>query len=195
MNLRFVKRPRTRMQKDISQKTVSFKSFVAQTVQVTCQFLRVKDEAQNLMNLKSNTELRAEPVTKHMATDLVTFTPDTPIFEAIRTLLEKRVSGAPVLNKNKELVGLIDDKDCLRVLVDSVYYNMPVSRGTVSRYMSNVMKTISEDANIIDVSDIFATTPYKRLLVIDADGKLKGQISRRDVLRAVQSMTRTAGKE
>lgn len=132
-----------------------------------------------------------EPVTKYMATELITFTPDTEIIEVIDTFLEKRISGAPVLNEKKEVVGLIDDKDCLRVLIDSVYHNHPVSKSKVRSYMTNVMKTISFEADVVDVANEFLNSKYKRLLVVDDKGRLVGQVSRRDILRVIKSMNST----
>jgi CBS domain-containing protein len=132
--------------------------------------------------------LKAPPVTDYMVKKLFTFTPDTPISEVIDSLLANRITGAPVLNERKEVVGLIDDKDCLNVLFGGVYHNRPVGDDTVASYMSNVMKTISIHADILEVANTFLTTPYKRLLVMDDDGKLAGQISRRDILRAIKDM-------
>ena len=129
-----------------------------------------------------------EPVTKYMVTELITFTPDTDILLAINTLLEKEITGAPVLNENKELVGLIDDKDCLKVLIDSAYHNQPVSNRTVRHYMTNVMKTISIEANVVEAANEFLNSKYKRFLVVDLNGKLVGQVSRRDILKAIRSM-------
>jgi predicted transcriptional regulator len=129
-----------------------------------------------------------ESVTQFMATNLITFTPDTEIIEVIETLLEKRISGAPVLNEKKEVVGLIDDKDCLRVLIDTVYHNHPLSQSTVGSYMTNVMKTISFEADVVDAANVFLNSKYKRLLVVDEKQRLIGQISRRDILRAIKSM-------
>ncbi len=136
--------------------------------------------------IKSSTKF--EPVTKYMASDLITFKPDTPITEVIDTLLAKGISGAPVLNDRKEIVGLIDDKDCLRVLIDSAYHNQPGNNRNVKFYMTNVMKTISVEADVVEVANVFLNSKYKRLLVIDDKGKLVGQISRRDILRAIKSM-------
>jgi predicted transcriptional regulator len=134
--------------------------------------------------------VKSESVTKYMAKNLITFTPDTDISEVIESLLDNRISGAPVLNKKGEVVGLIDDKDCLRVLIDGVYHNQPISN-TVESYMTSVMKTISVDSDIIDVADIFLHSPFKRLLVLDTAGKLVGQVSRRDILRAIKIMNST----
>ncbi len=103
-------------------------------------------------------------------------------------MLENRITGAPVLNEKNEVVGLIDDKDCLNILVGSAYYNHPVGKDTVASYMSNIMKSISVHDDIVDVANIFLSTKYKRLLVMDDDGKLVGQISRRDILRAIKDL-------
>jgi len=129
-----------------------------------------------------------EPITKYMATDLITFTPETNVIEVIRTFLNNKISGAPVLNEKKEVVGLIDDKDCLRLLIDSVYHNEPIANVKVQSYMTSVMKIIDVNANVVDAAKIFLETKYKRLLVINEDGKLIGQISRQDILEAIDTI-------
>lgn len=123
-----------------------------------------------------------------MVKNLITFKPDTPIKDVVNTLLEHKITGAPVLNDQGEVVGLIDDKDCLNIMVGGVYYDEPSGGQTVAAYMSNVMKSIPPETNIIEVAHIFLTTPYKRLLVMDKNGKLLGQISRQDVLRAIRDL-------
>ena len=145
----------------------------------------------NFMQKPSETDskdLKLNPpsITRYMTKKLITFHPDTRITTAIETLLNNRITGAPVLNDKGDVVGLIDDKDCLNVLVASAYYNHPMGKDTVADYMSNVMKTISVNSNIVEVANIFLHTPYKRLLVLNDDGKLVGQISRRDILRAIR---------
>ena len=129
-------------------------------------------------------------VVDYMTKNLVTFTPDTEILKVIDVLLEKRITGIPVLNEKRELVGMIDDKDCLRVLFDGAYHNQPIENKTVAHYMSNVMKTVSPHTDIYEVADAFLNTIYKRLLVVDDHGKLLGQISRSDVLRAFLDFNR-----
>jgi predicted transcriptional regulator len=131
-------------------------------------------------------QLQPPLVTKYMTRDLITFKADTEINEVVDSLLSNRITGGPVLNEKGEVVGLIDDKDCLKILVSGAYYNYPVDRDTVANYMSNVMKSISVHDNIVDIANIFLQTPYKRLLVKDDNGKLVGQISRRDILRAIK---------
>ena len=142
--------------------------------------------------LAKDLQLTIPSVAEYMVpvSKLITFHTNTPVSQVIDTLLKNRITGAPVLNDEGDVVGLIDDKDCLNTLVGSAYYNHPVERDVVSEYMSNVMSSISVDANLIDVANTFLTTPYKRLLVKDKNGKLAGQISRRDVLLAIKDMNR-----
>ena len=125
-------------------------------------------------------------VSRYMAKKLITFKPDTNIFLAIDELIKREISGGPVLNEKGEVVGMIDDKDCLKVLVDRVYHNQPVSKHQVKDYMDDVFRKISIDSNIIEVANVFLTSTYKRLLVFDNGEKLVGQVSRSDILRAIQ---------
>jgi predicted transcriptional regulator len=125
-------------------------------------------------------------VSKYMATKLICFKPDSNIFQAVDALIENNISGGPVLDSNNQVVGMIDDKDCLKVLVDRVYHNQPVRKFKVEDYMDDVFKTISLDSNIIEVANIFLTSTYKRLLILDHDGNLVGQVSRSDILKAIQ---------
>jgi len=137
---------------------------------------------------KVGTNSNYEPVTKYMTTDLITFNPETDIIQAIDSMIEHQISGAPVLNENKELVGMISEKDCITVIIDSVYHNQPITTGKVSKYMTTNIKTVSVEADVVDVASEFLKKNYKRFPVIDEKGRLVGQISRRDILRAVKAM-------
>lgn len=127
-------------------------------------------------------------VKEYMTKNLITFHPETPLKEVVHSLLTNKITGAPVLNAGGDVVGLIDDKDCLKLLFDSLYHNLPVSTKTTKDYMSDMMKSVDVETDIMDAANIFLTTPYKRLLVLDNKGKLRGQISRHDILRAIEDI-------
>lgn len=135
------------------------------------------------------------PIREYMATNLITFTPDSNVMDVVNALLEKRITGAPVLNNRKEVVGMIDDKTCLKLLVATEYYNSPLSEQTVSNYMDDVLMTVKEDISISEAANIFLETKYKRLIVVDQNGKLAGQISRRDILRAIRDINTISWKK
>ncbi len=127
-------------------------------------------------------------VTKYMATRLITFTPETDIREAIDIILKKKISGAPILNAKKELVGMLSEVDCLRILLEAPYNKEPEKMTTVADYMSTTVKTISIEKTILDAAYEFVHSGFKRLPVIDGNGELVGQISRVDVLTAIQKI-------
>lgn len=133
-------------------------------------------------------KFNAPLVTDYMVSKLITFSPDDNITNVIDSLLENRITGAPVLNNQNQVVGLIDDKDCLKVLVESAYHNMPITKSKVAHYMTTNMRSISNTDTIVDAANIFLSTYYKRLQVKDENGKLLGQISRRDILRAIKDL-------
>ncbi len=127
-------------------------------------------------------------VADYMSKDVISFKAETDISHVIDVLLNKGITGAPILNDLGEVVGLIDDKDCMSVLFGNMYNQLPEEHDTVSKYMSNVMRHISADDTIMDAAYIFASSPYKRLLVMDASNNLVGLISRSDVLKAIKAM-------
>lgn len=128
--------------------------------------------------------LRSVKASDYMAEKLVTFTPDTDLFQAINQLLEHRITGAPVICKDGKLVGLLSEADCLKAILTLTYHEEEMG-GRVGDYMSPEVYTINHDADIIAVAEDFITNGRRRLPVVK-DGKLVGQISRRDVLRAVE---------
>ncbi len=128
------------------------------------------------------------PVTDYMTRNVVTFHPSQSIVEAMDTFLEKGISGAPVVDEHGKLVGIISEVDCLKIMVDEAYYNLPHGKITVAQYMSHKVATVSINSDILDVATKFLSTNYRRYPVIDENGKLAGQISRRDVLQATRDL-------
>ena len=116
----------------------------------------MKNFQNKLVNKDVKQTLNQPPlVEEYMTRDLITFKKDTDINVVIKSLLDNRISGAPVLDDNGQVVGLIDDKDCLNILFGNVYNRLPTTTDTVSNYMSNVMKSISVNQTILDVASVF----------------------------------------
>jgi CBS domain-containing protein len=127
--------------------------------------------------------LKSIKVRDYMTVHLVTFRSDTDLFTAINRLLEHRISGAPVVDSQGHLIGLLSEGDCLRGILSGAYYE--AVGGNVSSYMNTEIETISPEADIIEVSERFLRGRLGRLPVVE-NGRLIGQISRSDVLRAVK---------
>ena len=129
-------------------------------------------------------------VTDYMATNLITFHPDQLIDEVMTLLLEHKISGGPVINEDCELVGVISEGDCLKDVVKGKYHNLPMLTGKVKDYMAKDVVHISPDCDVFEAAHKFLTLRYRRFPVIK-DGKLVGQVSQRDIIRAVKNMKST----
>ena len=125
-----------------------------------------------------------------MATNLLTFRPDQPILEAIESLIKRRVSGAPVIGEDNEFIGVLSELDCLRMLAtDEFYLEQHEEGASVRQFMTTGGRTIPPDIGIYAISHYFLTSAIRRLPVIENE-KLIGQVSRRDVLRGMEMMSR-----
>jgi CBS domain-containing protein len=131
------------------------------------------------MNLKSAL------VRDYMAGRLVAFKPEMDVLDAIQELLQNRIAGAPVVNDRGELVGMLSELDCLKVGLNAGYYGD--LGGPVADYMTPDVETVDADTNIIDLAQRFLDTRFRRFPVVK-DNRLVGQISRRDVLRALSQL-------
>lgn len=126
-------------------------------------------------------------VSDFMTKELITFKPEQSIQEVIETLISKRISGGPVVNENNELVGVISEGDCISHISKSRYYNMPHEDEKVEHNMIKNVETIDGDMNIFDAADKFLKAKRRRFPIVE-DGKLVGQISQKDILKATRDL-------
>ena len=116
-----------------------------------------------------------------------TLAPDMDIYLAMKQLLKRRLTGAPVVDENHVLIGMLTERDCLKVLVGGALDGLP--GGNVSDYMTSPAESIGPRARLSDIVHIFLTRSYRKLPVVAESGAVIGQVSRRDVLKALESMT------
>lgn len=126
-------------------------------------------------------------VSDYMAKRLIVLQSDMSIDMAIKLLLRHGASGAPVLNEIGELVGMFSESDCLKDIVQSCYHE--TNAGMVKDVMFTQIQSIHPDQSILDAAEIFLKDRRRRLPVLDDQGRLVGQISRRDVLRAMDELS------
>ena len=132
--------------------------------------------------------LKPSLVSDYMTTKLITFKPNQSISEVMETLIKNRISGGPVVNDNNELLGIISEGDCMKHISDSKYYNMPMdSDNTVEKNMASEVETIDKNMNIFDAATKFISSKRRRFPIVE-NGKLIGQISQKDVLKAALKM-------
>ncbi len=125
-------------------------------------------------------------VKDYMSRTLITFKPETNVLDAVHTLVENRIAGAPVVDDAGNLVGMLSEFDCMKVALQAGYHEM--YGGPVRDYMSKEVETVNAEMSIVDLAQRFADKGYRRFPVTDRN-RLVGQISRRDVLRALESLS------
>jgi CBS domain-containing protein len=138
---------------------------------------------------KNPHEANYELVEKYMVplNNMVTFKPDQMIQEVIAIIIDKKISGAPVLDDHRHLVGIISEKDCLRIMVDQAYHNLPAESRKVSDYMTADVKTMSPKTNVVEAAIEFLNSHFRRFPIVE-NGTMIGQVSRRDILKAAQNI-------
>ena len=126
-------------------------------------------------------------VSDYMTTKLITFKPDQSVEEVIDALIEYKISGGPVVNENHELIGIISEGDCIKHISESRYYNMPLKDHRIENRMVKNVETIDGNMNIFDAANKFLNEKRRRFPIVE-DGKLVGQISQKDILKATMKL-------
>ena len=124
-----------------------------------------------------------QSVREFMDTYVHTIHGDMDILAAVDFLLANRVTSAPVVNEAYELVGILSEKDCLRILSKGVECGRP--HGVVADFMTRDVTSIPPTMDIYYVAGLFLNNFFRRLPVVE-DGKLIGAITRFDILRVIQ---------
>lgn len=144
------------------------------------------------MAIKSYVGRRSKPtkgtdqnirVSDYMTRKLITFRPDQPVLQVMNTLIKHKISGGPVVNDKGELVGIISETDCIKQISESRYYNQPMDNVTVEKHMAQDVETIDGNLNVFDAAQRFLKSKRRRFPIVE-NGKLVGQISQKDVLKA-----------
>ncbi len=139
---------------------------------------RAKDVKSNATDIK---------VSDYMSRKLITFSPDQSVLEVMNNLIKHKISGGPVVNENNELLGIISEGDCMKQISESRYYNMPMDNMKVSNHMVTNVDTIDGNMNVFDAANKFLESKHRRFPIVE-NGKLVGQISQKDVLKAALAL-------
>jgi CBS domain-containing protein len=135
-----------------------------------------------------------------MTTDVARVRPDATYDEIVDVLTARGVSGLPVTDEGGRLVGIVTEADLVTreaygpgrrrpfdVLLDNLRNRPPAwvrkaSAITAADLMTRTVLTTSPDADLPSTARRLLESGYRRLPVVDADGRLVGVVSRRDLL-------------
>jgi CBS domain-containing protein len=123
-----------------------------------------------------------------MSSCLVSLRPEQSLAEAIVLLRSHQISGAPVIDGAEQLVGMLSEYDCLRVLASGEFFDEDhAEEQTVGANMTREMTTVDVDADLYAIAHLFLSRKLRRVPVLE-HGRVVGCVSRRDVLRGVESV-------
>jgi CBS domain-containing protein len=126
-------------------------------------------------------------VSEVMTAQVATATPRTTVAEVARTMADVESGAVPVTYDGK-VVGLITDRDIvLRVVAEGMGLDTPLAE-----VMTEGVETCLEDDNVADATAKMGAKQIRRLVVLNADGKLAGILSLGDV--AVDYGAKAVGK-
>lgn len=122
--------------------------------------------------------------------------PNMSVFEAIPILIKKRLTGCPVTNPEGELVGILSELDCMKVITSDAFYHDEYSDSDilVSRYMTTDTLSIDPDMGIFRIANLFFEHTLRRIPVLE-QRNLVGQVTRSDVLKGVQLMRKNKPRD
>jgi len=115
-----------------------------------------------------------------MTKQVVCIKKDTPIFEAIRLMADKNITGIPVVQDDLTLVGMLSEQDVLRLFHT---YDDEKDR-TVNDFMTQPAIHFEENELLLDVCYCLRDNSFRRVPVTSS-GKVSGVISRSDILKCI----------
>ena len=130
---------------------------------------------------------RLPKIGEFMDTVVPTLSADTQVMKAVDFLLRHRVTGAPVVDSDGGIMGIITEKDLLKLVTEGIQ-GQPPTEATVAEYMSTDVVTVPPTVDIYYVAGIFLKNKFRRLPVVK-DGKIVGAITRYDLLRVIRTLS------
>ncbi|WP_110684906.1 EAL domain-containing protein [Salinicola aestuarinus] len=118
------------------------------------------------------------PIHRLMQRGLLCCSPDTPLCEAASRMAERHCSSILII-QDERIAGIWTENDCLDVDFDA-----PLSlRRPVAEVMSRSVARVTADARVAEVTERFSTQASRQIVVVDADDKPVGIVSRTDLVR------------
>jgi CBS domain-containing protein len=110
---------------------------------------------------------------------------DEDILNAVRHLIDKGITGAPVVDAGGQVVGQLTEYECLRLVAEGRGGEPP--QGRVREFMTTASTAVPPDIDVYYVAGMFINDPTRRRFLVMDGTRLVGVITRKDILRAVEA--------
>ena len=119
-----------------------------------------------------------------MTENTITVREDIPIYEAVELIVKYGISGMPVLKDDMSLVGIVSEKDLIRL-----FYGKEGENKTVGDFMTQPAVHFDEDESLLDICDFLMKNIFRRVPITSKE-KLVGIISIKDILEYILELRR-----
>lgn len=113
-----------------------------------------------------------------MTRHVITIDPESSLQEAIHMLIDKGISGMPVVDENEKMVGIISEKDIIHFYT----FSRNMQNIKVKEAMTRDVVTFSPETSVEQIALAIAERGFRRAPIIEGD-RLVGIISRRNIIR------------
>lgn len=124
-----------------------------------------------------------------MKRDVITVHPETPVDKVIDILIQHNITGMPVLNEDSSIAGIVTEKDILSFLLDKNILDMTNDRllyeTTVHHIMTADVVHFGEETPLAEICRALVDRNFRRVPIVDNNGKLVGIISRKDIIAVI----------
>ena len=117
--------------------------------------------------------------------------PEDDLFVAANSIIENRVSGLCVVTRQQQLIGVLSEMDCLRVILSAIY-NDHREVGKVEEHMTEAVESCDVNANLIYVAEDMLKKGRRRRPIVN-NGRLIGQITCRQILKQLYDRGHNVG--
>ncbi len=165
----------------------------------TDDLMQIHQMANKHAQLRQTEQMRVRDV---MTTDVATVKPTTSLKEAARLLLDRRISGLPVVDAAQKLTGIVTEADFLTAIgipchhpayslwhtLEAMFKHQPQTSNTqhtVADIMARDVISIREDNSLHEVIETMKQHHIKRLVVTDAQQHVRGIITRSNLVQVL----------
>ena len=111
-----------------------------------------------------------------MQCGLLTVKRETPIYEAMEIIATRNITGLPVVDDGMNLVGIVSEKDVLRLLCDP-----NAKLGNAEDFMTEEVVSFNHEDSVFDICDCLVNNNFRRVPILN-QGRIVGIISRVDLI-------------
>ena len=115
---------------------------------------------------------------------VIALTPDFTIFDAIQALNKYRISAAPVVNAQNEVIGYLSEGVCIKSVTNTLYYDQSMGQN-IDTIMTKKVAYAEEGWDIFELEVFLDSRCLRSVPVVDSENHLVGVVTRRDVLIAL----------